>query len=82
MTKRLNRSLALTAAGMLCLLNAQHGQAAPANTEIEQLKQQVQLLMQQNQQLNQRLNEMEKNVQTQPAAVRAIPRRSRPGTDR
>ena len=29
--------------------------------------------MQQNQQLNQRLNEMEKNVQTQPAAVRAIP---------
>lgn len=73
MTKRLNRTLALTAAGMFCLLNAQHGQAAPANTEIEQLKQQVQLLMQQNQQLNQRLNEMEKNVQAQPAAGRAVP---------
>ena len=71
MTKRLNRSPALPRRA-LCLLNAQHGQAAPANTEIEQLKQQVQLLMQ-NQQLNQRLNEMEKNVQTQPAAVRAIP---------
>jgi len=60
MTKKLNRTLALTAAGMVCLLNTLPAQAAPAKSEMEQLKQQVQQLMLQNQHLNQRLTEMEK----------------------
>jgi len=60
MTKKLNRTLALTAAGMVCLLNTLPAQAAPAKSEMEQLKQQVQQLIQQNQHLNQRLTEMEK----------------------
>ena len=60
MTKKLHRRLALTTAGMLCLLNTLPAQAAPAKSEIEQLKQQVHMLMQQNQQLNQRLTDMEK----------------------
>jgi regulator of replication initiation timing len=68
MTKRLNRTLAL-AAGIVCLMPTLPAQATPpAKAEIEQLKQQVQQLMQQNQQLNHRITEMEKNVQTQPAA--------------
>lgn len=69
MTKKLHRRLALTTAGMLCLLNTLPAQAAPAKSEIEQLKQQVQMLMQQNQQLNQRLTDMEKGMQSKPAAA-------------
>jgi len=73
MTKKLNRNLALTVAGVLCLLNTIPAQAAaPSKSEIEQLKQQVQQLMQQNQQLNQRISDMEKNVQAQPAASKAV----------
>ena len=69
MTQKLHRRLALTTAGMLCLLNTLPAQAAPAKSEIEQLKQQVQMLMQQNQQLNQRLTHMEKGMQSKPAAA-------------
>jgi hypothetical protein len=70
MTKRLQRSLALAAAGTFCLLQTLPAQAAtPSKNEIEQLKQQVQQLMQQNQQLNKRIGEMEKNVQAQPASA-------------
>ena len=73
MTKKLNRTLALAAAGILCLLHTLPAEAAtPTKAEIDQLKQQVQQLMQQNQQLNQRIGEMEKNIQTGPAAGRAV----------
>lgn len=73
MTKTLNRTLALTAVGMLCLFNTIPVQAANAASEMEQFKQQVQQLMQQNQQLNQRLTEMEKKNASpaSPAAERA-----------
>ncbi|MBV5319092.1 MAG: LbtU family siderophore porin [Desulfobulbaceae bacterium] len=69
MTKKLNKTLALTAAGMLCLFNTLPAQAAPAKSEMEQLKQQVQQLLQQNQQLNQRLTEMEKKQLPAPTAT-------------
>lgn len=73
MTKKLNRNLALSVAGVLCLLNTIPAQAAaPSKSEIEQLKQQVQQLIQQNQQLNQRISDREKNVQGQPAASKAV----------
>ena len=73
MTKKLNRNLALTVAGVWYLLHTLPAQAAaPSQSEIEQLKQQVQQLMQQNQQLNQRIADMEKNVQAQPAASKAV----------
>ena len=68
MTKKLKCSLALAAAGSLCLLQTLPAFAATAKSEIDQLKQQVQQLMQQNQQLNKRLGEMEKNIEAQPAA--------------
>ncbi len=69
MIKTLNRTLTMATLGSLCLLSPSllHA-AAPSKGEIDQLKQQVQQLMQQNQQLNQRLTDMEKSVQTQPAA--------------
>ncbi|MGE4559643.1 MAG: LbtU family siderophore porin [Desulfobulbus sp.] len=66
MTKTLNRTLVLAAASASLLMSNAPAQAAsPSKSEIEQLKAQVQMLMQQNQQLNQRLSEMEKNVQAQ-----------------
>ena len=62
MTKTFNRSLAFAAAS-ICLLATSPAQAAsPSKAELEQLKQQVQLLMQQNQQLNQRITEIENMV--------------------
>lgn len=74
MTKKLNRALALTATGVLCLLNTLPVQAATVKSEVEQLKQEMQQLMQQNQQLNQRLSEMEReSVQAQPAVVEPVP---------
>ncbi len=73
MTKKLNKTLALTAVGMLCLFNTLPAQAATVQAEMEQLKQQVQQLMQQNKQLNQRLSEMEKKVPAQPAAAEPMP---------
>lgn len=72
MIKGFNRSIALAAAGVFCLLPVLPVQAASSSAdEIEQLKQQVQQLLRQNQQLDRRLNEMEKNVQAQPAANKA-----------
>lgn len=59
MTKKMKKTVTLMAAGMLSLANTPTLQAAPANSEIELLKQQVRELTQQNQQLNQRLTEME-----------------------
>lgn len=67
MIKKLYRNLALTTAGLFCLLHTQPTLAAPSKSEIEQLKQQVQQLMEQNKQLNQRLTEMEKSMDAQPA---------------
>jgi hypothetical protein len=60
-TKKWNRTLGLAAAGagILCLLNSQPALADASPSEMEQLKQQVELLLQQNQQLSQRLSEME-----------------------
>ncbi len=73
MTKTLNRSLALAATTACLLANTIPALAAsPAKTELEQLKQQVQALMQQNQQLNQRITDMEKNAQAVPPAKAAI----------
>lgn len=64
MTKTLNRVLALAAASVWLLAPTPPAQAASAtNAELAQLKQQVQLLMQQNQQLNQRITDMEKSAQ-------------------
>ena len=62
MKKTINTSLTLMAAGMLCLASTPAAEAAATSDELEQLKQQVQLLTQQNQQLNQRLTEMETTV--------------------
>ena len=59
MTKKMKKTVTFMAAGMLSLANTPTLQAAPANSEIELLKQQVRELTQQNQQLNQRLTEME-----------------------
>lgn len=72
MTKKLNRTFALAAAGVLCLLNTLPVQAATPQSEMEQLKQQVQQLMQQNQQLYQRLSEMEQK-NSRPAAADPVP---------
>lgn len=62
MKKTINRTLTLMAAGMLYLASTPAAEAAAASGELEQLKQQVHLLTQQNQQLNQRLTEMEATV--------------------
>lgn len=72
MKKTLNRSLVLAAASMGLLATSPVQAASPSKTELEQLKQQVQMLMQQNQQLNQRITDMEKSAQAAPPAKAAI----------
>lgn len=73
MIKRFNRTLVVAAASACLLAAAIPARAAsPSKSELEQLKMQVQMLMQQNQQLSQRITQMEKNVQPAPPAKAAI----------
>lgn len=72
MKKMFGRHLMVAMAGTACLLQAPatHAGQSP-RSEIEELKQQVRQLMDQNQQLSERLGEMEKGMQAQPAADKA-----------
>ncbi|MDD2467029.1 MAG: LbtU family siderophore porin [Desulfobulbus sp.] len=73
MIKAFNRTLVLAAASACLLATTIPAQAAsPSKSELEQMKMQVQMLIQQNQQLSQRITEMEKNVQQPPPAKAAI----------
>ena len=73
MIKLLNRPLVLAAASACLLFGTETTQAASSTkAELEELKAQVQLLMQQNRQLNQRITQMENNAQTAVPAKAAI----------